>query len=211
MSFIDSIKKCLSFQYGFKFDGRASRSEFWWFWLFCILCCVLAGFLDVILIGSGFYTLEVLSTALSIGLFVPELAVAARRLHDLNKSAWWLLLLLIPLIGFVILVIWWCMKGTQGPNRFGLDTLNQQTGVYPQGQQAYASQAVMQQPDQQYAPAAQNFVQLQNVQFAQPQVSPEQPLQTSRDTASVQQPVPSAKQVNPVAPHPPSGEQGNQA
>jgi len=55
---------------------------------------------------------------------LPSIAVGVRRLHDLDKSAWWYLLLLLPLIGAVVLLVWFCMPGTAGRNRFGADPLS---------------------------------------------------------------------------------------
>ena len=59
----------------------------------------------------------------ALALFLPGLAVSIRRLHDRDKSGWWVLLAFIPLIGAIILLIWFIMRGTQGPNRFGPDPL----------------------------------------------------------------------------------------
>ena len=58
-----------------------------------------------------------------LGLFLPTLAVQVRRLHDLDRSGWWILISLIPLVGAIILLVWACTKGTDGENRFGSDPL----------------------------------------------------------------------------------------
>jgi uncharacterized membrane protein YhaH (DUF805 family) len=55
--------------------------------------------------------------------FLPGLAVAVRRLHDIDRTGWWILLALIPLVGAIVLIIWYCTKGTDGPNRFGPNPL----------------------------------------------------------------------------------------
>jgi uncharacterized membrane protein YhaH (DUF805 family) len=104
------------------FLGRASRSEFWWFQLFVLLGEVAAALVDVfgnftILDGSPLATLFWLAT------LIPDLAVMARRLHDTDSSGWWLLLMLIPFIGIVVLIVWWCLEGSKGDNRFGADPL----------------------------------------------------------------------------------------
>lgn len=91
------------------FNGRASRSEFWYWVLFVVLVGV---FLDIV-------GIELLSIVFALGTLVPYFAVAARRLHDIDKSGWWLLLSLVPIIGAVVLIYWWVQKGTEGPNRFG--------------------------------------------------------------------------------------------
>jgi uncharacterized membrane protein YhaH (DUF805 family) len=65
----------------------------------------------------------VVSTLFNLAVLLPGIAIGVRRLHDLDRSGWWLLIFLIPLIGPIILLIWFCTKGTEGPNRFGADRL----------------------------------------------------------------------------------------
>lgn len=105
MTLGESISTCFS-KYA-KFDGRAARSEYWWFMLFIFLVSCIATSINDTVYGI-----------VAIALLVPHLAVASRRLHDLDKTAWWLLLGLVP-IANIVLLVWFCMKGTQGPNRFG--------------------------------------------------------------------------------------------
>jgi uncharacterized membrane protein YhaH (DUF805 family) len=62
-------------------------------------------------------------TIFSLAAFLPSLALNIRRLHDLDRTGWWVLLHFIPLVGAIILIIWFCTEGTQGPNRFGPDRL----------------------------------------------------------------------------------------
>ncbi len=95
MDFGTSIKTCFS-KY-VDFSGKASRSEFWWFFLFCLI-------LDLVLGCTGF------GAILSLVLLLPQLAVGARRLHDIGKSGWWQLIALIPVIGIIVLIIWWAKK-----------------------------------------------------------------------------------------------------
>jgi len=104
------------------FRGRASRSEFWWFQLFLLLGGVVAALLDLfantnLLGGSPLATLFWLAT------IIPDLAVTVRRLHDTDSSGWWILLGLIPFIGIIVLIVWWCRQGRRGYNRFGPDPL----------------------------------------------------------------------------------------
>jgi uncharacterized membrane protein YhaH (DUF805 family) len=100
-----------------KFSGRAARSEFWYWVLFYMIAAVLTKLVD--------YTIGVPLTLplLVLILFLPSLAVGARRLHDIDRTAWWLLLHLVPIVGPIVLIIWDCQKGTSGPNRFGPDPL----------------------------------------------------------------------------------------
>lgn len=93
------------------FSGRASRSEYWWFVLFQALVVAAAAILDIFV---GF--LQVLVT---IGLILPGLAVAVRRLHDTDRSGWWFLISFVPLVGFVVLLVFLVARGTDGENRFG--------------------------------------------------------------------------------------------
>lgn len=102
MTFFDSIRICFS-KYA-EFRGRASRPEFWWFALF------------VVLLGSAFeYVSETAAAIFLIAVLLPFLAVGARRLQDAGKSAWWLLLLLIPVGGIVWLGFLWAMPAVSEP------------------------------------------------------------------------------------------------
>jgi uncharacterized membrane protein YhaH (DUF805 family) len=95
------------------FSGRAMRSEYWWWLLFTVIGVFVTVFIDAMLGITLTYPL------FSLGVFLPSLAVAIRRLHDLDKSGWWILLCLIPLVGSIILLVWFCTPGTGGSNRFG--------------------------------------------------------------------------------------------
>jgi uncharacterized membrane protein YhaH (DUF805 family) len=100
------------------FSDRACRSEFWFWRLFYYLVLVAVATLQ-----GGLRT-HALVGLLELGLFLPTLAMSVRRLHDLDRSGWWVLLVLIPIIGWIILLIWYCTRGTDGPNRFGPNPLN---------------------------------------------------------------------------------------
>src|SRR6218665_3904158 len=88
MDFFSAVNSCLG-QYA-TFSGRASRSEFWWFFLFQILAMLAAALLTVVYWA----------------LFLPGLAVGARRLHDIGRSGWWQLLLIVPIL-WLLLAYWW--------------------------------------------------------------------------------------------------------
>ena len=96
-----------------KFDGRAARPEFWWFVLANIIVYVVIGILASI--SSIFY---VLLAVYYLGTLIPYLAVGARRLRDSDKSGWLLLIGLIP-FGGIVLLVFFCLAGTPGPNRYG--------------------------------------------------------------------------------------------
>jgi uncharacterized membrane protein YhaH (DUF805 family) len=114
MNFGDAVRSCL--QNYATFSGRARRSEFWFFMLFNLLVQVVAGVVDSMILGVG-----AIGAIATLGLFLPNLAVAVRRLHDTGRSGWLILVGLIPLIGWILLLVWYCSQGDSGPNRFGDD------------------------------------------------------------------------------------------
>jgi uncharacterized membrane protein YhaH (DUF805 family) len=104
----------------FQFGGRAPRAEYWYFVLFTVLVGVGADIVDAVWLGFG---QRVFSGIVNIAFFIPGLAVLTRRMHDLDRSGWWWLLMFIPLIGWLVLLIWACTRGSNGPNRYGPDPL----------------------------------------------------------------------------------------
>jgi uncharacterized membrane protein YhaH (DUF805 family) len=108
MTFGKSISTCFS-KYA-AFDGRASRSEYWWWFLFTVLISLATGMVS-----------DVLSGLFSLGVLLPSLAVGARRLHDTDRSAWFLLLWFVPFIGWIILIVWAIQEGKE-PNRYSSAT-----------------------------------------------------------------------------------------
>lgn len=128
MSFAEAIRSVLS-KYA-TFSGRAMRSEYWWWALFALLVSIGASAIDefVFDIGSrdGEPGLGLLSLLVSLALLIPNLAVAARRLHDIDRSGWWLLIGLVPILGILLLLWWFIQRGTEGPNRFGPPPLRQE-------------------------------------------------------------------------------------
>ena len=103
------------------FKGRARRSEFWYYNLVnMIIYTVIMGLAGATgetgaMIFGGLYLLYALGT------IVPSLAVIARRLHDIDKSGWTYLFILIPIVGFILMLVWFCTEGTRGPNNYGKD------------------------------------------------------------------------------------------
>jgi uncharacterized membrane protein YhaH (DUF805 family) len=124
VSFTDAIKSALS-QYA-NFSGRARRSEYWWFALFMTVVFIVASAIDAAL-GTSVFTIVTL-----LGLIVPAIAVTVRRLHDTDKRGWWYLLTLIPL-GGIVLLVFTCLDGTPGPNRFGKSPKQQPQVGYASG------------------------------------------------------------------------------
>jgi uncharacterized membrane protein YhaH (DUF805 family) len=95
---------------------RAGGPEYWWFFLFTTLVGTLFSTLSGGDTGSFF---GVVSTAVSLALLLPSLAVGVRRLHDIGRSGWYTLFILIPLVGIIILIVWWCRAGDPTDNAFG--------------------------------------------------------------------------------------------
>ena len=106
MTFLKSIETC--FTKYVNFNGRASRSEYWWFILFVTVCWIV-----------GFALGPVIEAVIIFGLLLPSIAVCARRLHDIGKSGWLQLIQLIPIIGVIILIIWCATEGTKKNNEYG--------------------------------------------------------------------------------------------
>ncbi len=120
MDFQTAIRTVLKDKYA-TFSGRAARSEYWWFALFCFIVSLILNVLDIMLFGND--SLMSIDLIFSLAVLVPSIAVGVRRLHDLGRSGWWLLIILIPLIGFLILLYFFVQKGTDGPNEHGPDPL----------------------------------------------------------------------------------------
>lgn len=96
------------------FSGRARRKEYWMFVLFNVIIAFIIGFVEGFLNLTG-----VVSTLYSLLIFLPSLAVGVRRLHDTGRSGWWLLISLIPLIGFIILLVFLCEDSRENENQYG--------------------------------------------------------------------------------------------
>ena len=116
MDFQKSIKTC--FKKYAEFSGRALRSEFWWFALFCFIGGIVTGVIDVMILGYSAESYGPINIIFSVITFLPALAVGARRLHDINKSGWWQLLF-ITIIGIILLIIWWATVGKNKKNVHG--------------------------------------------------------------------------------------------
>jgi len=102
------------------FTGRSSRAAHWFFALAAILAGFVTGAVDSALFGRGLYDPQPISGLVSLLLILPSLALAVRRLHDVNRSGWWLLLG-FTVIGAIPLLFWLCQQGDRFTNRFGED------------------------------------------------------------------------------------------
>jgi uncharacterized membrane protein YhaH (DUF805 family) len=99
------------------FSGRSRRKEYWMFFLFnMIVVCVLT--IIEALVRSG-AQMSVLTSIYSLGVLIPGIAVAIRRLHDTNRSGWWLLICFVPLIGAIVLIVFMTLDSQPGDNQYG--------------------------------------------------------------------------------------------
>lgn len=119
--FVDTVKNRYA-----KFDGRATRSEYWYFILFNFIISFIAVLLDRVVINpmlgatpeqaqqGGF-----LQIIIALALLIPSIALGVRRLHDIGKSGWWILVGLIPIIGFIVLIYFYVQDSQAGNNIYG--------------------------------------------------------------------------------------------
>ena len=126
VSFPDAIR--LGFQHYFDFRGRSTRAEYWWWILFTALAALICNVFDLMTgtlsfdpEGGGFGGLTTILFRLAT--MIPMMSVAARRLHDINKSGWWQLLSIVGflIVPVIILLVWYIRQGDTGPNKHGPD------------------------------------------------------------------------------------------
>ncbi|WP_058044172.1 DUF805 domain-containing protein [Streptomyces roseifaciens] len=106
--YVDVLKKYATF------SGRASRPEFWMFTLVSLVISIVLAVIDALL-GTGM----IIETVYDVAVFLPSLAVSVRRLHDIDRSGWWVLIGLIPIIGLIVLIVFWATAGKPRENAYG--------------------------------------------------------------------------------------------
>lgn len=134
MNMIGAVKSVFS-KY-VTFSGRARRAEYWWFLLFIIIASFVLAYIDIAVLGSGSTESAMGDGSVSVSvdagplmaifmlaILLPSIALNVRRLHDTDRSGWWLLVGFVPLIGTLVLLYFYLCKGTAGANRFGPDPL----------------------------------------------------------------------------------------
>ena len=126
MTFIEAVKS--GYANYVNFSGRSTRSAYWWWTLFQIIVAIVIAMVEgggTSSVGNGSasfaYNPGIIGLIWSLANLIPGLAVSVRRLHDLGKSGWNLLFALIPLIGAILLIYWFCQRGTVGANSYGDD------------------------------------------------------------------------------------------
>jgi uncharacterized membrane protein YhaH (DUF805 family) len=97
-----------------RFVGRASRAEYWWFFLANLIIVLVLGALS-----RATVVFTIIYAIYGLALIIPSIAVGVRRLHDTSRSGWWILIGLVPIVGFIILIVFFALDGDPGPNRFG--------------------------------------------------------------------------------------------
>jgi uncharacterized membrane protein YhaH (DUF805 family) len=100
------------------FEGRARRKEYWFFTLFVVLVSMALAIVDS---ATGTYNhgVGLLGGLFSLAILVPGIAVTVRRLHDTDRSGWWVLIWLVPFVGWIVLIVFMCLDSQPGANRFG--------------------------------------------------------------------------------------------
>jgi uncharacterized membrane protein YhaH (DUF805 family) len=113
-------------KYAMFFNGRARRPEYWYWILFVTLISMLTAILNTVVFLTTSKVLEVFLALILLGLhltllglLLPSLGVTVRRLHDIDRSGCWILIVFLPIIGHIVLFVFMCLRGTAGPNRFG--------------------------------------------------------------------------------------------
>lgn len=114
LSFGEAVNRALTTNYC-NFQGRASRSEYWWYALFILILNFAIGFIC----GITGFNVEIITAIVSLALLLPGLGLCVRRLHDVGKSGWYLLFGLIPLIGAIILIVFYCKESQPYANKYG--------------------------------------------------------------------------------------------
>jgi uncharacterized membrane protein YhaH (DUF805 family) len=130
MSFNDAVTNCLINNY-IGFNGRASRSEYWFWYLFSFIISIFTTIIDGYLFGWEVTDPTWVSFFVGVSLWLPWLGVIVRRLHDVGRSGWWFLIL-FTIIGIIPLFIWACMEGDANPNEYGevpTNTIARENGI----------------------------------------------------------------------------------
>lgn len=115
MGFAQAVSSALS-NY-INFSGRAARPQYWYFILFLILGGIVTAIFDVLVLGAKEFGPT--NIIFSLATFIPSLAVGVRRLHDIGRTGWWLLIAFVPIVGVILLIVWACQQGEAGSNQYG--------------------------------------------------------------------------------------------
>jgi uncharacterized membrane protein YhaH (DUF805 family) len=100
------------------FSGRSLRSEYWFWVLFGFLATIVLSIIDSVVFGTRTSSSGPLEILFGLATIIPGIAVTVRRLHDVNKSGWWILIA-FTVVGIIPLIYWYCQPGTPGKNQYG--------------------------------------------------------------------------------------------
>jgi len=103
------------------FSGRARRKEYWFFFLFNLIASIVLTVIDVTVGTYSATGVGLLSTIYGLAVLIPSIACGVRRMHDIDRTGWWLLIAFVPFIGVIIVLVIALLPGTAGDNRFGPD------------------------------------------------------------------------------------------
>ena len=121
MGFSDALQNVLMNNYA-NLNGRASRSEYWWFVLFNFIVNIVTLVIDLTLGSMITYDMGYVGLIAFLALLLPTVSVSVRRLHDIGKSGWWILLAIIPIVNFIgifVIIVFTIMEGEEQPNQYG--------------------------------------------------------------------------------------------
>ena len=121
MGFSDAVQNVLMNNYA-NLNGRASRSEYWWFVLFNFIVNIVTFVIDLTLGSMITYDMGYVGLIAFLALLLPTVSVSVRRLHDIGKSGWWILLAIIPIVNFIgifVIIVFTIMEGEEQPNQYG--------------------------------------------------------------------------------------------
>jgi len=99
------------------FNGRAQRAEYWYFFLFNFIISIVLGVIDAVI--SPGTKIGILGGLYSLAVLIPSIAVAIRRLHDTNRSGWWLFIILVPIVGVIVLLVFMVQDSKPEQNQYG--------------------------------------------------------------------------------------------
>ena len=111
--YIEALKKYAVF------GGRSRRKEYWYFVLFSLIVSLVLSAVDALLGTFGSSNVGLLGGIYGLAVLIPSIAVSVRRLHDIDRTGWWVLIGLVPVIGTIVLLVFAVLDGTPGENRFG--------------------------------------------------------------------------------------------
>lgn len=113
--FMDAMKKA------FNFSDRSRRKEYWMFILATLIISIVLTIVDAVVGLEIAEDVGILSTLFSLAIIIPSISVTVRRLHDIGKSGWWVLIGIIPIVGFIVLLVFTVKDSEPAPNAYGMN------------------------------------------------------------------------------------------